>query len=76
MSSTLESELNNPIGFFKRSTLTFEIRTLYVDFTFELRKLYFGDTQTSLSTLLLSLQRPYLRAVTYNTKSLASPLLQ
>lgn len=67
MSSTLESELNNLIGFFKRSTLTFEIRIC---------KLHFGDTQTSLSTLLLSLQQPYLRAVTYNTKPLASPLLQ
>lgn len=39
MSSTLESELNNLIGFFKRSTLTFEIR---------LCKLHFRVTKTSL----------------------------
>lgn len=40
MSSTLESELNNLIGFFKRSTLTFEIRIRYVNFTLEIRKLH------------------------------------
>lgn len=39
MSSTLESELNNPIGFFKRSTLTFEIRIC---------KLHFRVTKTLL----------------------------
>lgn len=39
MSSTLESELNNLIGFFKRSTLTFEIRIC---------KLHFRVTKTSL----------------------------
>lgn len=39
MSSTLESELNNLRGFFKRSTLTFEIRIC---------KLHFRVTKTSL----------------------------